>query len=161
MRQLVSIGIVAITAACGGDGTGPADPGSELCSITLSGGQTGTYSCDAFSASSSTFESKIEAGDSKNGISMSFVFNARLSVRSFTPISSENALATISVTRGAFRWFATRSLTDGYRGWYSFNVSSVTPLTGDKYTIHGTLDATLVPEGGTGASGNVTLKMTF
>src|SRR5207249_3269337 len=132
---------------------------------------TGTYSCTAgFSAGFSTSENRtavnIQAAGSPTPAQAAISFPGEAHTGTFTQADT-GAKAALYAASGTNFWSAAVGSTTASdnQGSYSMNLTSVSTLastsSGKAYTVHGTVDGTLLPVSGSGASGNVTFHATF
>jgi hypothetical protein len=163
---MLPLALVA-TAACGGsDGTGP---GSDECSITLTGAETGTAACSnvlaAWTSEDNLFDFGFtSAGGSVNTIVVSVGSTGKPATKTYHSTDA-GAGAGIAVTNGTNGWQAGVASASPAIGSYDLTISSLSTIAsaadGEVYRLHGKLVATLEPDASTGATGTVTLTATF
>ena len=136
-----------ILAACGGSGGGTT---ATTCSITLSGGQSGTFACSGFQAGYATSNNFSQISSGIAGLAGSNVtINVPGTLHPGTFGSADHtAKATMGVQGTGRAW--TLEINDDHstdRGSFTLHLETVAPTTttniGTGYAIHGSLDATL------------------
>jgi hypothetical protein len=152
------------------------NPGGGLsgppCTITLSGGTTGSYGCTArlayYSDNNDTGTVMLGygyTGQTTPAISATVNFPGMPGVRTLSDTSPDAGVtARILVNSGSASWAATESASAATVGTYTLTVTKASFTTvGDQdvYAVSGTLDATLPPVAQTSATGDVTLHVGF
>jgi hypothetical protein len=172
VAKLVWASVLAVLVACGSsDGSAVPDDGSVAgCSLTLSGGTSGTYPCTLRAA---VWSSLSDVGQVLVGRTAAADAPAISATVSFPgePIAGtyadDNADLTtrMTVTSGSASWTGNFGVSVPDRGSYTMVLTRVTATkaSGDNqiYAVSGTLDATLPPVAGTSASGDVRLQARF
>lgn len=137
-----------ILTACGGSSGGTA--AATTCSITLSGGNTGTYGCSRFQAgyaTSNNFSSITSGVAGLTGANLSINVPGPLHPGTFGS-SDHSAKATMGIQGSGKAWsLEINDDPSADRGSFTLHLETVTPTqvtaTGSGYTLHGNLDATL------------------
>lgn len=136
--------------------------GNGGCSVTLSGAQTGTYSCGlaavaAYTTATNQFAVAFNVSGTPS-VQVSLGSTGEPTARTYAN-NAAGAVGAVTVNSGTSSWFAV----GGGGGTYSLVLSSVTQFstgaTGKTYTVHGTLDGTLANAASGGAA--VTIHATF
>ena len=152
--------IAAVTAGCSSSGTDVTNNSS--CSVTLSGAQTGTYSCGlaavaAYTTATNQFAIAFNVTGTPS-VQVSLGSTGEPTAKTYANNAS-GAAGAVTVNSGNSSWFAV----GGGGGTYSLVLSSVTQYsssaTGKTYTVHGSLDGTLANAASGGAT--VTVHATF
>jgi len=172
VRKIFWASALAALVGCGSsDGSnGTGDGSISGCSLTLSGGMSGTYPCTLRAAvwSSLSDVGQIIVGRTPTAdapaISVTVSFPGEPMAGTYTDdIPDTNTRMT--VTSGTATWTLNVGGSKPKSGAYTMVLTSVaaTKESGDNqiYAISGTLDATLPAVAGTSASGDVTLHATF
>jgi hypothetical protein len=160
--------MVAAMAGCGSDsGLGTA----SACSVTITGGLSGTYSCTV--AVGSGFQGGTDSGvgiTTQSGAALSFAFalntgSSQIAAGTYSQSSPQKA-GTIVTTPSYAIWDQSSHSTDPDAGTYTLTITSLgAGTTGNGGTAylnaHGTLVGTLVPVTATGASGNLNVSVSF
>jgi hypothetical protein len=155
----------AFITACGSDsgnnGNGN-NGGTNSCSMTLSGAQTGTIACTAGDPVLERSENNSEFQFTTTGTPTLAAFvKVPGATAAGTYQFSGVAFGTVTLTNGASQWYAA----NGSGGTMSLTITSVTTTSTTStliaYKAHGTLTATLAPVSSTAATGNVTVTLTF
>lgn len=163
-----------VLAACGGGtGIGPSGTigGSDHCSVTLTGAQTGTYDCksaiavwDQTKNETSFVFSVSEAGTTPQIL---VVISFKNEPHSATYASTDTGVlggATVYISGGSSGWTAS-SDPGSPQGSFSLKFTGVltayTASNGKTYSTAGSLDATLPATSGSAATGTVILHATF
>jgi hypothetical protein len=136
------------------------------CSVTVSGGLTGTYTCTLAVAAYST---QINTTGYNISLTTPIAVNAGLNFLGEAATGTNytrgtaGASGAIAITSGSSIWSVAAGT--GGTGTYTLTLSSVSTLsttaTGKAYTIHGTLDATIPASAGSTITTAVTLHATF
>lgn len=172
MTRIVWASVVAALVGCGSsDGSNPPLDGPiGGCSLTLSGGTSGTYPCTLRAA---VWSSLNDVGQILVGRTASADGPAISATLSFMgePIAGtyadDNADLTMRMTvaAGDASWTGSAGGSVPKRGSFTMVVTSVTATraSGDNqiYAVSGTLEATLSAVAGTSASGDVALEGRF
>ena len=161
--RVAAVAIVAIVFGCGG-----ALPGQTAsCTVALSGALSGTYDCKpaatAWQSSNNMggFAFQVQQAGNTPAIQVGIGWTGEPQVKHYKQ-SDSGAQGGVTVqTASSQNWSAVA----GYQGIYDLNFTSVTnPISasnGKVYTAAGTLDATLPATSGTGATGTITVHVTF
>jgi hypothetical protein len=172
VRQIVWASVLAALVGCGSsDGSNGTDEGSIAgCSLTVSGGTSGTYPCTLRAAvwSSLSDVGQILVGRTATAgapaISVTVRFPGEPIAGTYTD-DTPDANARMTVTSGSATWTVNIGASTPKSGTYTMVLTrvSATKASGDNqiYAVSGTLDATLPPVPGTSASGDVTLQSRF
>ena len=168
-NNMTGITLLAVAAAlaCGGSST----TGGGTCTITTSGGQTGTWDCGVFAAawSSSSNQGAFSAGATDAAhdlVSVAMGISGQPHAGTFK-FSDAGAVGGISVTANgnSSSWFAGHNSSTDSQGDYTLTITSLSETVsnsgGKAYRVGGTLDATLPALSGSSATGTVTLHATF
>lgn len=170
MKRLALLSVAAIMA-CGGSSVTDAPSVNANGTLTLSGAVTGTYTgTNAVGAyNSSTNQGGVTMSLSQPPasptFSMAFVFNGAPSTIHYKNTDGASQGAVIVFGSNNAVWLATDASAGSIQGTYDLAVTSLSTIAtangGTSYAVHGTLDATLAAGAATGATGTVTLHMTF
>ena len=172
MRKIFWASALAALLGCGSsDGSnGTGDGSISGCSLTVSGGMSGTYPCTLRAA---VWSSLNDVGQVLVGRTATADAPAISATVSFPgePIAGTYAddntdvTARMTVTSGTASWTMNVGGSTPNSGAYTMVLTRVaaTKASGDNqiYAVSGTLDATLPPVAGTSASGDVTLQARF
>ena len=172
MTKIVRVSVLAVLVGCGGsDGSGlPADGPIGGCSLTLSGGTSGTYPCTLRAA---VWSSLNDVGQILVGRTASAEAPAISATLSFVgePLAGTYAdddpdlTMRMTVVSGDASWTANAGGQAPKRGSFTMVVTSATATkaSGDNqvYAVSGTLEATLSPVAGTSATGDLALEGRF
>jgi hypothetical protein len=170
MRKIVFLAALA-AASCGGSPSG--DFASATCSITLSGAVNGAFSCANFALgtyTTSTNQSAVSFSSTgattlaSPDISVSIQFPGSMRAGTFS-LTDAGAGGGILVNAGG-NWVAESAQgSNPAVGSYALGVSSFSIAgnggSGQAYTVHGTLTATLQPLASTGATGSISLHAVY
>lgn len=163
--------LAAAVAACGGS----APIGPSKCTVTFSGAITGSGTCAVAGGNG------YKNGSSGNGVGIgltatvaginSFAFALDLGTTAVTAGTYSNtttsASAGTAITSPSNQaWVQSHSSNQSDQGSYTLTITDlgpgVTSSGGTAYVaMHGSLNATLTPVTGSGASGNVTVSVSF
>jgi hypothetical protein len=177
MRGLVLAGCVGMLGACdsssdadGGAGDGGGDAGSVACVLTLSGAVTATASCSGGGSNDATTNAtRFDLGAVNNPSFQSFSFSIQLGTgdliaKTYDASNVASALGALLVPPAKLWNEFTRDSTSPDLGTFSLVITDPGlhyPGGTIYFYSHGTLDATLGPNTLTGASGTVTVHITF
>lgn len=172
MRKIVRAAALAALVGCGSsDGANGTPDGSIAgCTLTVSGGMSGTFPCTLRAAvwSSLSDVGQILVGRTATAdapaISATVSFMGEPIPGTYTD-DNPDAKTRMTVSSGTASWAANVGGSTPKSGAYSMVLTSVaaTKESGDNqiYAVSGTLEATLPPVPGTSASGDVTLQARF
>jgi hypothetical protein len=167
MRIRAAVLLFSVIAAAGCGSNSSTDPGNPVpCAMTLSGGVTGDFVCHAIGVWNAGLDrggiDVVPDADASASVSGGIGFPGEPHTGTFTE-GGTGANSLIELTSGPARWNVSAGSVAA--GSYTLQLTTVSnPAAnsqGKSYLVHGVLDATLVPEAGTGAAGNVTLHITF
>ena len=163
--RMAAVAIAATVLGCGGGGALPGQTAS--CTATLSGALSGTYDCKpaatAWQSSNNmgAFAFQVQQAGSTPGIQVGIGWTGEPQVKHYKQSDADAQGGVIVQTASSQNWSAVA----GFQGTYDLNFTSVTnPISasnGKVYTTAGTLDATLPATSGTGATGTITVHVTF
>jgi hypothetical protein len=171
-KTIVAAGLALLAGACGGTDI-PGLPGSNSCTVTISGAITASATCElalGYSAASN----KAAFGLSVTGLPAT-ISAAAIAVDLATgDVASGNYTQANTLDSGvavttpsAQVWMETKNKSNSDQGSFTLNISStgsaVTGSNGDKAYLngHGSLTATLPGLASANTSGTVTLSATF
>jgi hypothetical protein len=177
MRTALGGLLVLLVAGCGGSSNMSNDAGSDMtgpgfgsCTMTLSGAVSGTFTCAVGSV--------FSVADHSGGVSFSVASPAPL--QAITASITRPGMVTtgtwtqgdagassgLAVMQGGVpppSWVASAGSQN--MGSYTLNLTAATVIatvnTGTSYDVHGTLDATLPAEQGSGGTGSVMMHASF
>ena len=163
--------LAALVGCSSSDGSNGTDDGSIAgCTLTVSGGTSGTYPCTLRAAvwSSLSDVGQILVGRTATAdapaISVTVSFPGEPIAGTYTD-DTPGAKTRMTVTSGTATWTGNVGGSTPKSGAYTMVLTSVaaTRESGDNqiYAVSGTLEATFLPVAGTSASGEVTLRATF
>ena len=172
MPKIVWASVLAALVGCGSsDGSSPPGDGPiSGCSLTLSGGTSGTYPCtlraavwSSLSDTAQIIVGRTAAADAP-AISVTVGFQGEPIAGTYAD-DNPDVTTRMTVTSGNASWTASVGGSTPRRGSYTMVLASVTATkaSGDNqiYAVSGTLDATLSPVAGTSASSDLTLQARF
>jgi hypothetical protein len=172
VSRIVCASVVAALVGCGsGDGSNPPGDGPiSGCSLTLSGGSSGTFPCTLRAAVWSSLNDTAQvivgrtpAADAP-AISVLVSFLGEPMAGTYAD-DNPDVTTRMTVTSGSASWTANVGGAAPRRGSYTMVLTSVaaTKASGDNqiYAVSGTLDATLSPVGGTSAGSDLGLQARF
>jgi hypothetical protein len=168
---VVALGAVALAANCGGSGLGRG-PAASGCTYTLSGAVSGTFTCQVLVSSEDTATTMtvvpFQNGGVIQGVSSVLVLHngINFAVTSYSPANVKQGEMIVSGS-GTAVWDMLAHATDqDDRGSFALNVFSTgnqLPVGDGAVWVHaqGNLTGTLPAETTTGASGDISVNVTF
>jgi hypothetical protein len=172
VEKVFWVSALAVLVGCGStDGSNtPGDGSIAGCTLTVSGGTSGSYPCSLRVASWSSLSDmgqiilgRIATADTPS-ISATVTFPGEPRAGTYSD-SDPDANTRITVTSGTAYWTMTVGASAPKRGSYTMVLAQVaaTKEAGDNqiFAASGTLDATLPAVPGTSATGDVTLHANF
>jgi len=168
VRSLVITIVLAGGAAVGCSKSPTGNAGATACSVTLSGSVTGTYDCTpaltvwASAGDTGSFSFQVANSGSQPSVVVSVWWMGQPATGRYTNAGGSEGAMSVG-TSSAQSWYATAG-TGSTAGTYDLDLTSVTNAvgssTGESYTSHGSLTASLVALA-PGTTGTVTLSATF
>jgi hypothetical protein len=154
---------------CGGPTSVVEKPAAATCTMTVVGAYSATTPCTAVAGNVATTNQTTIAitGLYTQGTpvteTIGMGFTGPMAAKTFTDASTSQYAAVVSLQGGAHQTWAAAS--NPKQGSVSITINSFTNMISSggatEYTIHGTANVILQPVAGSGATGTVTMTVTF
>lgn len=179
MRMVLGLVLIGVVG-CGGNGGGAGGSGGDMsmangtpCALTASGAVSGSWDCGTVSAvwtESSGLGAVafvVSNGAPLTLLTVNLTRMGELTTGSYSDNDSGATSASVAQEAGTPppTWAMSVGGSDPKQGSYTMSLATAARLVdtaqGKTYTVHGSADLTLVPQSGSGATGNLMLHATF